>query len=127
MVIDTDVVIRFLTRDDSQKAQRFERFLESGKKGIITDVTFAEIYWTLNSFYKFPKHKILNILEALISYKSISSNKEVLMYVIKILREQTISFIDAYTIAYAAIKNDAKILSFDKGFDKIKEIKRLEP
>lgn len=127
MVVDSDVIIRFLTNDDSQKASRFERYLKTGKKIILTDVTFAEIYWTLASFYQFPKNKILNPLEALVNHKSIICQKNILEKTIQILKEYNISLIDAYNAAYASISNEAKILSFDKGLGKIKNLTRVEP
>lgn len=65
MIVDTDIIIRFLTNDDPKKAKDFERFLNSKKKIILTDVSFAEVYWTLKSFYKFPKGEIIPALNCL--------------------------------------------------------------
>lgn len=127
MVVDTDILIRYLTNDDPFKAKRFEEYLKSGKKIALTDVSFAEIYWTLRSFYKFPKKKILIVLEALIEHKSISSNKKILNKVLDILKRHSLSFIDAYNASFALLENEGKILSFDKGFDKIRTIQRFEP
>lgn len=127
MVVDSDVIIRFLTNDDSQKAARFERYLKTGKKIILTDVTFAEIYWTLASFYQFPKEKILSSLGALINHQSIVCRKNILAGAIKILKEYNISLIDAYNAAYTIIDGDAKVLSFDRGLGKIKNLTRVEP
>lgn len=127
MVADADVIIRFLTSDDSEKANRFEKFLLSEKDIFITDVTFAEIYWTLKSFYKFGKNRILLILESLLNTSSVISNKDLLMETISILRKNNLSFIDAYVASFSLLKDDGKILSFDRGFDKLKNITREEP
>ena len=62
LVVDADVIIRFLTKDDLTKAKRFKKFLESGKAAAITEVTLAEVYWTLHSFYRYPKQKIIDAL-----------------------------------------------------------------
>jgi len=127
MIVDTDVIIRFLTNDDSKKAKSFEHFLNSKQKIILTDVGFAEIYWTLKSFYKFPKGKIIPALNSIISFPSIASNKPLLSQTLNILQNHNISLIDAYNAAYSLINSDSKILSFDKGFDKISPITRQEP
>lgn len=127
MVADADVVIRFLTGDDKKKADRFEKFLLSKEDIFITDVTFAEIYWTLKSFYGFGKSKILSILESLLNTSSIVSNKDLLLETISILRKNNLSFIDAYVASFSLLKNDGKILSFDKSFDKLKNVIREEP
>lgn len=127
MIVDTDILIRYLTNDDPSKAKRFEKYLVSGKKVFLTDVTFAESYWTLSSFYEFPKKQIITVLEALIEHKSIASNKKILNGVLDILKKYPLSFIDAYTIAYSLIEDDGKILSYDQGFDKVRSIRRYEP
>ncbi len=126
MVIDTDVIIRYLTNDDEKKASRFEAFLASGKKATLTDVTFAEIYWTLLSFYKVKKTDALIMLETLVHSPALSSNANILLTAIALLRQRTVSFIDAYTAAVAQ-QSDHAVLSYDRGYDKILGIKRVEP
>ncbi len=126
MIIDTDVIIRYLTNDDPAKADRFEAFLTSGKKARITDVTFAEVYWTLVSFYKIKNVDALSLLETLIASSTIESNTTILMATTDMLRRHRISFIDAYTAASAKMA-DKTVLSFDHDFDKIQGIKRIEP
>ncbi len=126
MIIDTDIIIRYLTNDDLKKSERFASFLRSGKKALLTDVTFAEVYWTALSFYKIKKLDALSMLEALIHQPSIVSNIAILSQTIDLLRKYTVSFIDAYTAA-AAMLSDKTVLSFDRDFDKITTIKRIEP
>lgn len=126
MIVDTDIIIRYFTNDDPTKADRFRAFIASGKKAQLTDVTFAEVYWTLMSFYKVDRDKILSMLEALIASPAIVSSKQVLTETIDILRKKKISFIDAYTVAAARIA-DKIILSYDRDFDNIAGIKRVEP
>lgn len=126
MIIDTDVIIRYLTNDDPKKSERFATYLRSGKKVQMTDVTFAEVYWTALSFYKMKKQDTLSMLEALINQPSIVCNKAILTQTIELLRRYTMSFVDAYTAAAATI-SDNTVLSFDRDFDKITGIKRIEP
>ena len=126
MIIDTDVIIRYLTNDDPKKSKRFAQFLQSGQKGQITDVTFAEVYWTCMSFYKLKRENVILILESLINKSAIISNISVLSRTIDILRDHSISFIDAYESA-TSLLSDKTILSFDHDFDKILGMKRIEP
>lgn len=127
MLIDADVVIRFLTRDDPRKADRFESFLVSGKKAELSDVSVAEIYWTLRSFYKFPKKKILEALGRLINTPAVTCGREMMQATLDILAERTISFIDAYHAAYSVLRGDGRVMSFDRGFDRLPGIERVEP
>lgn len=127
MVIDTDIVVRFLAGDDKGKVERFQQFLNSDQKAVLTDITFAEIYWVLSSFYKFPKEKVLFGLESLIHEKSVLCNRLLLQETIKILRESGLSFIDAYVAAYSLRKSDGRVLSYDKGYDRVFGLRRIEP
>lgn len=127
MVIDTDIIVRFLVGDDRGKAERFQQFLNSDQKAVLTDITFAEIFWVLSSFYKFPKEGVLFGLESLIHEKSIFCNRLLLQETIKILRESSLSFIDAYVAAYSLRKSDGRVLSYDKGYDRVLGLRRIEP
>jgi len=127
MVIDSDVLIRYLTKDDQVKAKRFKSFLSSGKKGLLTDTTCAEIYWTLSTLYKMSKKEIIPNMLGIINHKAIKCNCDVLTECFDILSTNNTSLIDAYEAAYAKLYNDSKILSYDRGFDKLKGIKRVEP
>jgi len=127
MIIDTDVVIRYLTGDDESKADRFEKFLNSGEKGFLTDLSLAEIYWTLRSFYNFEKDRVYTALESLINNDSIQcQNYNLLSATISIARDKNISFVDAYNAAFALTKN-GRIMSYDKGYEKVSGITRVEP
>lgn len=125
MVLDSDVIIRLLTADDPERSTRFRKFLSSARNLILTDVTFAEVYWTLSSFYRFEKAKIISSLEILIHDRAIECNIDLLEKTLFILQQTNISLIDAYTAAYALLKSDARVVSFDRGFDKLTDIQRV--
>jgi len=127
MVLDADVIIRYLTNDDEKKAKRFESFLKSGKMVYLTDVTVAEVYWTLNSYYQFPKRKIVGVLEALINNGAIKCNLLVWQGTLDLILKKNVSLIDAYCATETIINGDGKIMSFDRGFDKVEGVTRIEP
>lgn len=127
IVIDTDIIIRYLTKDDSGKAKRLENWLELGEKAAVSDVTIAEVFWTLRSFYKLAKTEVIDYLQALIHHKAINCNQQIIGLTFSILKEYNLSFIDSYLAAYSILNEEGKIMSYDKGFDKLKAIKRLEP
>lgn len=128
MVVDASTVIRFLTEDDPKKAQKFSQLLESKEATLeLTDVAFAEIYWTLKSFYKAEKTKTLDALSSLINEPSVLCNYEILQKTIGTLRNHNISLIDAYIATWAKKYSNGKVLSYDKDFDKLESITRIEP
>ena len=127
MIVDTDTLIRYLTYDDEDKAEKVVFFFEHNKNLELTDVTFAETYWTLHSYYSFSKEHIIEKFRELFRLNYFRCNQSILQKTCDILEKHNTSFIDAYIAAYAQTKNDGKVVSFDKGYDKVKGVTRIEP
>ena len=127
-LLDTNFILRFLLKDNLQQFQVAKKILNDPAESLyITDMVAAEIVWVLTSFYKFSRDQITEKLFLLLNLPSIQSNKSVLIRSLYLYRNFNISFIDAYLAAYAEEEKLEGIYSFDKGLDKIKEIKRFVP
>lgn len=108
------------------KAEKVEKLLKSNKKLAIADVNICEIVWVLESFYKKDRSFIVNVLTGLLNLGNIESNKDVFLKTLKYYKNYKVDFIDAY-LSSVGFKDKANIYSYDKDFDKIPDIKRLEP
>ena len=127
ILIDTNLIIRFLVNDDSDKASMVKKVLQEDKNTkILLDTVVAEIVWVLSSYYEQDKLSIIDKIRALIHVKTISCNKILLDRSLAIWENNNISFIDSYICATAQLKN-LKIYSYDFKFDKISSITRVEP
>lgn len=77
-LIDTNVLLRYLTGDDRAKAQRvlvLLKEIESGKKEAeILSVSAFEVIYTLESFYKIGRKKIQEILTPVFGIKNRTIN-----------------------------------------------------
>lgn len=126
-LVDTNLIIRYLVQDDPKKTEAVEKLLKNPReKLIIPDITFAEIVWVLQSFYGVHKDEVIEKLAALMALESIKVNKSIIQKTLENYLNYPINFVDAYQAAYAQVKR-LDIYSYDKDFDKIKEIKRYEP
>lgn len=127
--IDTNILIRFLTADDPQKADAVEKILRGAQKDEIEipDIIIAEVVWVLLSFYKLDKEAVIEKLEALLSLENIKTNRRLLQRTLGVYRKYNISYTDAFLIAYSLEKGMTHLYSYDEGLDKVEEIKRLEP
>ena len=127
-LLDTNLVIRFLIKDSPPKARAVKKILESeGEEIILTDVGLAEIVWVLTSYYQLSKVEVVDKLLDLLSLKTIQANKHILVKALKLYQSLNVDFIDAYLGAYAENIGVKDVYSFDKDFDKIPEVNRLEP
>ncbi len=130
--LDTNVLLRYLTRDDEDKAQRTFNLLlsiERGEERVITSslVIFETVY-TLQSFYKVPRRTIKELLSPIISLRNLQlQSKDVYYRAFDLFISKNISFADAYNAAYMIDEEITHIYSWDKDFDKIEGITRLEP
>lgn len=128
MIVDTSVLIRYFTKDDPIKAEKFRNFLRTKQKFIIPDVVFPEVYWTLLKFYQQPRKRVIAVLESMCGFPSASCNYRLISITIKIVKgNKSLSFVDAYIAAYSIVHNDSLVLSFDKGLSRIPDIQCKEP
>ncbi|RLE10993.1 pilus assembly protein, partial [Candidatus Aerophobetes bacterium] len=104
--LDTNLLIRYFTRDDEEKAQRVLKLLkrvERGEERVITSpLVLFEIVFTLQSFYGVPREKIKELLSPIIELRGLKlSNKEIYQLALDIYTEKNISFADAFNAAFA--------------------------
>jgi len=128
-IIDSNLIIRFFAADDPRKADAVEKLLKEAKKGELElpDVIIAEIVWVLASFYKLDKKEIIEKLESLLSLEKVKMNRALLKRSIEIYYNYSVSYTDAYLIAYTLEAGVDSFYSYDQELDKVKEVKRLEP
>jgi len=70
-VIDTNLLVRFLTEDDPEKAKAVETLLGKAGKGeikiLIPSGVIAELVWVLKSFYEMEAAEISELVGAVLS------------------------------------------------------------
>ena len=130
-IIDTNILLRFLTGDDKGKAAQCEALFQNAINGnerlLISDVCIAELIWTLESYYREERFAIADKVESLLNTPGFEySDIHLLFEAIKRYRSFTVDYIDAYHAAMAK-KRSCDIYSYDKDFDKLKDINRKEP
>ena len=127
-VVDANCLVRYLLRDDPEKADAIEKlFFSPDSTLIILDVIIAEVVWLLTTFYKIPKLVVIEKLVALLSFPCFQFNRSIIQNAFSYWKKHAVDFVDAYLVSYSMEKNIAGIYSYDRDFDKIKTLKRLEP
>lgn len=123
-VLDTNVIIRFLTNDTPEQAKRVETLLNQAtvKSLFIPDIIIAEIIYVLLSFYKLPKKEVVEKVSVLLDFEKIRSNKKLLKKTLEIFEENNLSFADAYLTSLVLLSKNSFIYSFDKRLSKIEGV-----
>ena len=130
--IDTNILLRYFTRDDEQKAQRALNLLmkiERGEEKVITSsLVIFETIFTLQRFYKVPRPRIKELILPIISLRGFQlPDKNIYYQAFDLYITKNISFADAYNAAYMLSEKVSNVYSWDTDFDKIEGIVRLEP
>jgi predicted nucleic acid-binding protein len=130
--LDTNILLRHLLQDQptqSPSATRYLAAIEAGQeKARLADTVVFETVFTLQRQYGVPRADIRDKLWPLIDLPGIVlPGKRRLREVFDLYVTYNISFADAYHAVLMKQSKLNEIVSYDRGFDKIPGIKRVEP
>ncbi len=130
-LIDTNVIIRFLTADKTSKFEGvyklFSRLEDGLEKVEIKPLVFFQCIFVLKSFYKLDREKIYYLLDAIVNLQGVyMEKKQIYLRTLEIFNNSNIEIMDSYLIACIEEKPETSLYSFDKDFDKF-NVKRIEP
>ncbi|HIP14449.1 MAG TPA: PIN domain-containing protein [Sulfurimonas autotrophica] len=118
ILLDTNVIIRLLMRDNEEHykiAQSFFVALEAEEKhAILLDIIIGEIVYVLKSFYKQDKKYIADRLKLLLQYENLEvSNRAIIIEALEVYEKRNIDFADAILCAKKNLEG-YEVMSFDK-------------
>jgi len=130
--VDTNIFLRYLTKDDPEKYERCRERFKRVVKGEITLSTsamvIAELIWTLQSYYKVPKAEVIEKATVIVGTKNLSiPDKNIVADALVLYARKNIDFIDAYNAVFMKYHGIRDIYSYDEDFELIEDIKRIEP
>ncbi len=112
ITIDTNVIVRFLTRDDEVQYQKAYQVFASSEQIFIPKTVILETEWVLRFSYKFSSERIVFALSNLLGLENIiSENKELIIIALQ-WHEQGMDFADALHLSFSL--HTQAFLSFDK-------------
>ena len=130
--LDTNVLLRHLTQDEPHQSPRATALLariERDELSVrIADTIVFETVFTLERVYRASKSAIREQLGALLSLPGIElPAKSRLARVFDTYAGLNISFADAYHAVLAESLGLSEIYSWDRDFDRVAWLRRLEP
>jgi predicted nucleic acid-binding protein len=122
--VDANVLLRFLTGEPEDLAQRSARLMRSAEAGdilmVLSPLVVAEIVWVLKSFYRRSLKDIAEVLVPLLSADGLEvEDREILIRAIELARDKNVDFADA-VLALEAGRDGDTVCTFDA-----KDFKRL--
>lgn len=119
VVIDTNVIVRYLLNDNAQQNAIATQYLDNSEITCVLPVmTFCEIDWVLRKKLKIPRLDVINFFERLTKKPNVVFDKSLFEIGLYFLKNGG-DFADG-VIAYKATQFDnAKLLTFDKKSQKL--------
>lgn len=123
--IDSNIFLRYWNGQDD--AVKFLDKLKTGKiKYIVSAYVLSELEWVMRSFYKENKTDIVEFIESIMGMDNIIiENKVNIEKSMRIFEQYNIKLIDS--IIAESMNTSGEIVSYDHDFDKLSNIKRIEP
>ena len=109
--LDTNVVVRLVTRDHTEQAERAAEVLSSGRTWLAKTVAL-ETEWVLRSAYELPRDKILAIFRGLLGLPALEVEDRVA--VVRALRWYEGGFDFADALHLASLHPGVSFATFDR-------------
>ena len=127
--LDTNILIRFLTRDDPALYKKVEDFfkLHRGARFFVSQTVLLETWWVLIQVYQYPVEDIVQVLLRLIDGGDIVvENYSAIVSALKQVNTNNVSFEDALIAEVNAEFGCEYTITFDRKATRIKGMKLLE-
>jgi len=123
--IDTNVLVRLITRDDERQVETAEEFVSKG--AWVSHLVLAETSWVLDSVYDRTPEQIAKAIGMLLDHKqlTIQDQDAVEAALEKFRKNKGMSFSDLLILEIARKNGHLPLGSFDRELAKLEGIQRL--
>lgn len=117
VMIDANVILRYLLRDNEQlyrKAESlFNEVFSGRKRALIIQPVIAEVVYVLQKLYKVSREEIAQVLTEFLRMKGVKAqDKDIMLKSLEIFRYKNLDFVDCLLCVYS---REYKVVSFDGG------------
>jgi predicted nucleic-acid-binding protein len=125
LAVDTNVLVRLLTRDDADQVSAAEAFVSRG--AWVSHLVLAETFWVLGSVYDLTRAQIATAIEMLLNHRELSlQDADVVTAALDHYRRRpAIEFSDCLVLEIARKAGHLPVATFDRDFAKLNDVRRL--
>jgi predicted nucleic-acid-binding protein len=125
-IIDTSLLLRFLTKDSPEKREKFKRLIKDTikEKGLllIPIMVVIELVYVLEKIYRLPKVEVREKVESLETLPAVEIESEKIVFeALRIYSEENLKFGDAMILAKSRVSEIKPVYTFDRDFKKFPE------
>jgi predicted nucleic-acid-binding protein len=125
LAVDTNVLVRLLTRDDADQVSAAEAFVSRG--AWVSHLVLAETFWVLDSVYDLTRAQIATAIEMLLNHRELSlQDADVVTAALDHYRRRpAVDFSDCLVLEIARKAGHLPVATFDRNFAKLNDVRRL--
>jgi predicted nucleic-acid-binding protein len=125
LAVDTNVLVRLLTRDDAEQVSAAEAFVSGG--AWVSHLVLAETFWVLDSVYELTRAQIATAIEMLLNHSELSlQDADVVTAALDHYRRRSaVEFSDCLVLEIARKAGHLPVATFDRNFAKLNDVRRL--
>ncbi len=118
-IIDTSILLRFLTSNFIEKKEKFKRLIRdsSAEKSILLVplIVVIELVYVLEKIYKLPRDEVREKVESLESLPVVEiESEDLVLETLKLYAEEKLKFGDAMVLAKSRVTGIKPVYTFDK-------------
>jgi predicted nucleic-acid-binding protein len=125
LAVDTNVLVRLLTRNDADQVSAAEAFVSRG--AWVSHLVLAETFWVLDSVYELTRAQIATAIEMLLNHSELSlQDADVVTAALDHYRRRSaVEFSDCLVLEIARKAGHLPVATFDRNFAKLNDVRRL--
>jgi predicted nucleic-acid-binding protein len=123
--VDTNVVVRLVTRDDPRQTARAEAFVAKG--AWVSHIVLVEVIWVLDSVFELPHKQLVTAIDMLLNHRDlVLQEPEVVSAALgRFRRRPRLGFSDCMVLESARKAGHVPLATFDKELGKLDDVERL--
>ena len=123
--VDTNILVRLVTRDDPKQVEAAEQFVASG--AWVSHVVLVEVVWVLESVYELDHVQLATAIEMLLGHRDLTlQDGDVVEAALgHYHRKPSLGFSDCLVLEIARKAGHLPLGTFDRGLGKLAGARRL--
>ena len=123
--VDTNVVVRLLTRDDPRQTARAEAFVAKG--AWVSHIVLVEVIWVMDSVFELSHKQLAAAVDMLLKHRDlvVQDPEVVAAALARFRRRPKLGFSDCMVLESARKAGHRPLATFDKELSKLDDVERL--
>ncbi len=124
--IDTNVLVRLVTKDDLDQYQKARIFVERHQPVLVTQLSVLELVWVLMSRYGLDKERTCRVVQTLLETAEMNIQAPaILESALTTWKKSKADFADCFILASVTAASENPLGTFDTTLGKLEGCKRL--